>query len=46
MTQQLPPSMALFRLVTGYYPSRAIHVAAKLGIAGLLSHGASAANGR
>jgi hypothetical protein len=34
--QDLPP-FALFRMVTGYYVSRAIHVAAKLGIADLLA---------
>src|SRR5262245_24411845 len=32
-----PPPLALFRMVTGYYVSRAIHLAAKLGIADLLS---------
>jgi SAM-dependent methyltransferase len=39
MNQELPPPIALFRLVTGYYVSRAIHVVAKLGIADLLSQG-------
>jgi SAM-dependent methyltransferase len=38
-TQQLPPPFVLFRMVTGYYVSRAIHVAAKLGIADLLADG-------
>ena len=32
-TQELPPPFALFRMITGYYVARAIHVAAKLGIA-------------
>jgi hypothetical protein len=39
MNQQLPPPIALFRMITGYYVSRAIHVVAKLGIADLLSQG-------
>jgi SAM-dependent methyltransferase len=39
MSQGLPPPMALFRLVTGYYVSRAVHVVAQLGIADLLSQG-------
>ena len=38
--QELPPRFVLFRMVTGYYVSRAIHVAAKLGIADLLAEGA------
>jgi hypothetical protein len=38
--QELPPHFVLFRMVTGYYVSRAIHVAAKLGIADLLAEGA------
>ena len=38
-TQELPPPFALFRMVTGYYVSRAIHVAGKLGIADLLAEG-------
>ena len=38
--QELPPPFVLFRMVTGYYVSRAIHVAAKLGIADLLAEGA------
>ena len=37
--QELPPPFALYRMVTGYYVSRAIHVAAKLGIADLLAEG-------
>ena len=37
--QELPPPFALFRMVTGYYASRAVHVAAKLGIADLLAEG-------
>jgi SAM-dependent methyltransferase len=32
-TQEIPPPFALFRMVTGYYVSRAIYVVAKLGIA-------------
>jgi hypothetical protein len=36
---ELPPSFVLFRMVTGYYVSRAIHVVAKLGIANLLAEG-------
>ncbi len=39
-TQELPPPFVLFRMVTGYYVSRAIYVAAKLGIADLLAEGA------
>ena len=38
-TQQVPPSFALFRMITGYYVSRAIYVVAKLGIADHLSEG-------
>ena len=38
-TQQIPPSFALFRMVTGYYVSRAIYVVAKLGIADHMSEG-------
>lgn len=38
-TQELPPAAVLFRMVTGYYISHAIHVAATLGIADLLAHG-------
>jgi SAM-dependent methyltransferase len=37
--QELPPPFVLFRMVTGYYVSRAIYVAAKLGIADLLAEG-------
>jgi O-methyltransferase domain len=36
---ELPPPFALYRMVTGYYVSRAVHVAAKLGIADLLAEG-------
>ena len=32
-TPELPPSLAVFRMVTGYYVSRAIWVVATLGIA-------------
>jgi hypothetical protein len=38
-TAELPPSLALFRMVTGYYVSRALYVAAELGIADLLAQG-------
>jgi len=31
MTEALPPPMALFRMASGFYVSRAIYVAAKLG---------------
>src|ERR1700694_3426567 len=37
--QELPPPLALLRMATGYYVSCAIHVAAKLGIADLMSEG-------
>jgi len=37
--QEIPPPFALFRMVTGFYVSRAIHVVAKLGIADLLADG-------
>src|SRR5262245_10368390 len=39
MTEELPPPMALFRMASGFYLSRALYVAAKLGIADLLAHG-------
>src|SRR4030095_10053121 len=39
MTEELPPPMALFRMASGFYVSRAIYVAAKLGIADLLADG-------
>ena len=42
MNQNLPPPVAIFRLITGYYVSRAIHVVAKLGIADLLASGPQA----
>ncbi len=38
-TPELPPPLALFRMVTGYYVSRAIWVAATLGLADQLSAG-------
>ncbi|HJQ55823.1 MAG TPA: methyltransferase [Vineibacter sp.] len=41
--QALPPPLALFRMVTGYYVSRAIHVAAELGVADLMRDGPVAA---
>jgi hypothetical protein len=34
---ELPPPLALFRLATGYYVSRALWVVATLGIADLLA---------
>jgi SAM-dependent methyltransferase len=40
-TTELPPPLALFRLVTGYYVSRALWVVAKLGVADLLATGPS-----
>jgi SAM-dependent methyltransferase len=39
MTQELPPPLALFRMMTGYYISQAIYAVAKLGIADLLGDG-------
>ena len=38
-TPELPPPLALYRMVTGYYISRALYVAAELGIADLLAQG-------
>lgn len=38
-TQELPAQFALFRLITGYHLSCAVHVAVKLGLAGLLADG-------
>lgn len=35
-----PPAVALFQLITGHYLSHAVYVAAKLGVADLLSDGA------
>ena len=35
----LPPGLSLFLMITGHYLSRAIYVAAKLGIADLLADG-------
>jgi orsellinic acid C2-O-methyltransferase len=43
-SQELPPPFALFRMITGFYVSRAIHVAAKLGIADLVGDGARGAD--
>jgi SAM-dependent methyltransferase len=37
--QEMPPPIALFRMVTGHYVSRAVHLAAELGIADLLAAG-------
>src|SRR5262245_43844116 len=39
MTTEVPPPIALFRMVTGYYLSRAVHLAATLGLADLLAAG-------
>jgi hypothetical protein len=39
MTQDVPPTVALFRLATGYYISCALHAVAQLGIADLLKDG-------
>src|SRR5258706_12999852 len=39
MTPNLPPPLALFRMVTAYYVSRALFVVAELGIADLLASG-------
>ena len=36
---EMPPPFALFRMISGFYLSRAIHVMARLGIADLLSDG-------
>ena len=36
---ELPPPFALFRMISGFYLSRAIHVAARLGIADRLAEG-------
>lgn len=36
---ELPPRLALFQMITWHYVSRAIYVAAKLGIADLLASG-------
>lgn len=38
---ELPPPLALFRMATGYYVSRALWVVARLGIADLLAAGPS-----
>src|SRR5262245_39808112 len=39
MIDDLPPPMALFRMASGFYLSRTLYIAAKLGIADLLAHG-------
>jgi SAM-dependent methyltransferase len=39
-TNEIPPPLALFRMVTGYYVSCAIHAVARLGIADRLRDGA------
>jgi hypothetical protein len=41
---EIPPPFALFRMITSFYLSRAIHAVAKLGIADLLSDGARRAD--
>jgi hypothetical protein len=38
-TPELPPPLALYRMVTGYYVSRALNVVAELGVADLLGAG-------
>jgi hypothetical protein len=38
-TPDLPPSLQLFRMVTGYYVSRALYVVATLGVADRLANG-------
>jgi len=38
-SDELPPPIALVRMATGHYVSRAVHVAAALGIADLLGEG-------
>ncbi|MGH7483110.1 MAG: methyltransferase family protein, partial [Longimicrobiales bacterium] len=35
--QELPPPFVLFRMVTGFYLSRAVHVVARLGLADRLN---------
>jgi orsellinic acid C2-O-methyltransferase len=37
--QEMPPPLALYRMISGFYVSRAIHVMARLGVADLLSDG-------
>jgi hypothetical protein len=37
--QELPPPLALYRMMTGYYISQATYAVAKLGIADLLADG-------
>jgi hypothetical protein len=36
--QEIPPPFVLYRMMTGFYLSQAIHVVARLGIADLLSN--------
>src|SRR5262245_20172626 len=38
--EEMPPPFALYRMITGFYVSRAIYVMARLGIADFLSDGA------
>jgi len=42
-TAELPPPLAIYRMVTGYYISRSLHVAATLGVADLMAEGPRAA---
>jgi O-methyltransferase domain/Dimerisation domain len=42
--QEMPPPLALYRMITGFYVSRAIHVVAQLGIADFLGDGPLDAN--
>jgi len=37
--QDMPPPLALFRMISGFYVSRSIHVMARLGIADILNNG-------
>ena len=41
---ELPPPLVIRRLLTGYWLSQAVYVAAKLGIADLVNHGPKAAD--
>lgn len=37
--QEMPPPFVLYRMMTGFYLSQAIHVVARLGVADFLSNG-------
>ena len=37
--QEMPPPLALYRMISGFYVSRAVHAMARLGIADHLSDG-------